>query len=121
MTNHLQNRPSNVAHNTNVAGRGVIRCTILKTALVVIFRHFISKSKIMSVTYAIRNLRRNLICRIIKTFIPERDLTYVTFLDVACRFYINQDFLLTRRLIMIILTLLMALPLLTFSGTDYTA
>jgi hypothetical protein len=28
---------------------------------------------------------------------------------------------LTRRLIMIILTLLMALPLLTFSGTDYTA
>jgi hypothetical protein len=79
----------------------VIRYTISKTALIVMFRLFISKSRSMNVTYAKRNLRRKFICRIIKTFIPERDLTYVTFLDVASPSYTNQDFLLTRRLIMV--------------------
>jgi hypothetical protein len=97
----IQRRTQSLAHSINAAGRDVIRYTISKTALIVMFRLFISKSRSMNVTYAKRNLRRKFICRIIKTFIPERDLTYVTFLDVASPSYTNQDFLLTRRLIMV--------------------
>jgi hypothetical protein len=100
-TIYIQRRTQSLDHNTNAAGRDVIRYTISKTALIVMFRLFISKSRSMNVTYAKRNLRRKFICRIIKTFIPERDLTYVTFLDVASPSYTNQDFLLTRRLIMV--------------------